>query len=135
MKLFYTRNNYNVHLFASDNALVTEWSGILRKAGLQLHSSHHLSSSVFINKGILLLLNPDEAQIDPLKSLLINNPEHLQNVYVVSDHPAWQEFSADYAVHLLSCNTHPLEVVRLFNHTKKSTPTNYFARYASLFNF
>ncbi len=84
---------------------------------------------------MVLLLQPDVSMLTQISPILQNNQAPIENFYVVSDEAEWIELSLQFTFHLLSANTHPLEAVRIFNHTKKAVTRNYFARYATFFNF
>ena len=135
MKLFSLHTYPRVYIYATSDFVLAEWSAALRTVGLRISVVQDESRLPALQNGLLLLLNPDALLLQRVKQYLHSHEQSCNNLYVVSDDAAWSDLSLEYSFHLLSFSTHPLEAARIFNHTKKAIPRNYFARYASLFNF
>ncbi len=134
MKLFAIRTLPRVHIYSTNDLLVLEWSAALRTAGISIDSSNCLTLSI-LTKKLVVLLQPEVSLSSQIKQFLHDNVECIDSFYIISDKVEWRELSLQFSFHLLSESTHPLEAARIFNHTKKAVTRNYFARYATFFNF
>lgn len=135
MNLFSQRSSQKIYIFAKDEVNLYDWLTALRGAGLRISFCNNLDALPLSKNNILLFINPDASFLSELQQNFEIYSKSPENVYIVSDDAAWSDLSLEYSFNLLSYSTHPLEAARIFNHTKKAIARNYFARYASLFNF
>ncbi len=134
MKLFALKAVPNVHIFTTNTLIGDEWSAALRTAGLSISCSSRPTLPLLSNN-LILLLEPNVSLLRMVKDLLCENEGAAEKIYIISDENEWHELSLQFSIHLLGKHTHPLEAARIFNHTKKAVIRNYFARYATFFNF
>ncbi len=135
MRIFSTFTSPKVNLFSGNNSNVEEWSIALRKVGLRVSSPRKSYTAYRLEQELVLILDP--ANTTEAIRFIKKNQLYLHNLYIVSNEPLWKKLNEEYHFNLLTKETHPLETARMVIHSAKASqrPQNYFARYASLFNF
>lgn len=135
MRIFSTFSSPKVNLFSGNSSEYKEWSIALRTVGLRVSSPGENYTACNLEKELVLILAP----VNHAEAIrfINNNQQHLHHLYIVSNEPLWKELNEQYPFNLLTKETHPLETARMVIHSAKAShrPQNYFARYASLFNF
>lgn len=135
MRMFSSYPSPKVNLFSGNTAEFSDWAEALRTAGLRVLSPKKNYSAYDLEKELVVILDPSDTIT--AQQFIKQNQRCLHNLYIISNKPFWKELNAQYPFNLLTMDTHPLEAARLVIHSAKASkrPQNYFARYASLFNF